>query len=208
MTNRLILIVCAIASCGFLLLVAGWRTLSPGPALAGLAISLVSIVVAVSGSFKAADNEKLVSGLAQYVRHAIWSEKWEDFPDASQIRDSALAEVVAGFRYLLGELADSRDRIRQFQSGALEQHRQLLDKLSEHERDAERLRKLAYFDGLTGLPNRWLFFDRLERVVANARRHCFDTAILAIDIDQLKRVNDSLGQRIGDKLLEIVAPRL
>ena len=66
---------------------------------------------------------------------------------------------------------------------------------------------LAYHDVLTGLPNRLKFADRLEQVLAQARRHGHGLAVLCIDLDRFKLVNDTLGPRIGDKLLQALAGR-
>ena len=66
---------------------------------------------------------------------------------------------------------------------------------------------LAYHDVLTGLPNRPKFADRLEHVLAQARRHGHGLAVLCIDLDRFKLVNDTLGHDIGDKLLQTLASR-
>jgi diguanylate cyclase (GGDEF)-like protein len=72
----------------------------------------------------------------------------------------------------------------------------------------DQMRHLAYHDALTGLPNRLLFFEHLARAVANASRCGSSLAVLYLDIDRFKLVNDSLGHTVGDHLLEAVAKRL
>lgn len=79
--------------------------------------------------------------------------------------------------------------------------------LSSHERE-ERLYQQAHYDELTGMPNRQLFKDRLQREVARAARAGESFALLYIDLDNFKRVNDTLGHDAGDELLELVAARL
>jgi diguanylate cyclase (GGDEF)-like protein len=79
--------------------------------------------------------------------------------------------------------------------------------LSKSERD-ERLYKQAHFDPLTSLPNRILFRDRLAQEIANATAGLSRGALLYIDLDHFKRVNDSVGHGAGDQLLTIVAQRL
>jgi diguanylate cyclase (GGDEF)-like protein len=72
----------------------------------------------------------------------------------------------------------------------------------------DQMRHLAYHDALTGLPNRLLFFEHLVRAVANANRSGATLAVLYLDLDRFKLVNDSLGHNVGDLLLEAVATRL
>src|SRR5436190_337219 len=66
----------------------------------------------------------------------------------------------------------------------------------------------SHFDSLTGLPNRNFFLEHLDHVIAEARAQRFDVAVLAVNVDRLRTVNDSLGHRVGDKVLETVASRL
>ena len=73
------------------------------------------------------------------------------------------------------------------------------------ERDLQRL---AFHDTLSGLPNRALFLDRLERALARADRYRRSIAVMFLDLDNFKVVNDSLGHEIGDRLLMAVAARL
>jgi diguanylate cyclase (GGDEF)-like protein len=67
---------------------------------------------------------------------------------------------------------------------------------------------LAEHDSLTGLPNRWLFLDLVGQAIFLARRHGGQPAILFVDLDGFKHINDSLGHAAGDKLLQSVARRL
>jgi len=78
-----------------------------------------------------------------------------------------------------------------------------------HQRLAEQqVLKLARYDGLTGLPNRNMFMDELERTLARARRHGERFALFFIDLDRFKNINDSLGHGAGDQLLKVMATRL
>ncbi|GAB4350186.1 MAG: EAL domain-containing protein [Gammaproteobacteria bacterium] len=84
----------------------------------------------------------------------------------------------------------------------------VLSDVTEMKRAEERIRYRAYFDALTGLPNRTYFLELLERAVREARRLNRETALLFIDLDRFKNVNDTLGHDEGDRLLKAVASRL
>lgn len=79
--------------------------------------------------------------------------------------------------------------------------------IARRESDAA-IRHQALHDAITGLPNRTLFEDRLTRVLATARRHHRSLAVLFLDLDNFKRVNDSLGHAVGDQVLQAVARRM
>lgn len=80
--------------------------------------------------------------------------------------------------------------------------------ITELRRKDEHIHHLAYHDPLTGLPNRRLLQDRLDHAIAVAQRNGHGIALIFIDVDQFKTINDSLGHEIGDRLLEVVADRL
>lgn len=85
----------------------------------------------------------------------------------------------------------------------------IISRFSDAQRaNAEKMRYHAFHDDLTGLPNRFLFIDRLEHALANADREDRLVGLMFIDLDKFKQINDSLGHEKGDQLLFQVAQRL
>jgi diguanylate cyclase (GGDEF)-like protein len=84
----------------------------------------------------------------------------------------------------------------------------ILSNISDYRRAAERAKYLAHHDTLTELPNRYLFNDRLRQAIARAQRDKQLLAVLFIDIDNFKHINDTIGHRAGDQLLQSIATRL
>jgi len=80
--------------------------------------------------------------------------------------------------------------------------------ITEKMRAEEQIRHMAHYDALTELPNRILLHDRIGQAIAQAQRNQEVLAILFIDLDRFKTVNDSLGHAVGDRLLKTVAGRL
>jgi diguanylate cyclase (GGDEF)-like protein/PAS domain S-box-containing protein len=80
--------------------------------------------------------------------------------------------------------------------------------ISEHKRNLEKIHQLAFYDTLTGLPNRRLLIDRLQHALAQRSRNQKEGALLFIDLDNFKDLNDTLGHDMGDRLLQQVALRL
>jgi diguanylate cyclase (GGDEF)-like protein len=79
---------------------------------------------------------------------------------------------------------------------------------TEHARALEEARRLAYYDALTELPNRARFDENLAATLLRAQRDGRSFALLFLDLDQFKRINDTLGHAVGDELLRIIAQRL
>ena len=80
--------------------------------------------------------------------------------------------------------------------------------ISNIKQTEKQLERIAYYDPLTSLPNRSLFQDRLRHEITAARRHSNRLALLFLDLDRFKQVNDSFGHSVGDELLKVIAERL
>ena len=93
-------------------------------------------------------------------------------------------------------------------SGKITHYIALMSDISERKAVEERMLYLARHDALTGLPNRMLFQDRLQQAIASAERQHGSVALLFLDLDRFKNVNDALGHHHGDMLLQEVARRI
>jgi len=80
--------------------------------------------------------------------------------------------------------------------------------ITDIKRNREQIKYQAYHDALTDLPNRQLFYDRLEMALAHAKRNEKMVGVMFVDLDKFKNINDSLGHNIGDLLLQEAAKRL
>ncbi len=80
--------------------------------------------------------------------------------------------------------------------------------ITDRKRDAEALFRLAHYDSLTGLPNRVLALDRLDHALHHAHRKGRSASMLFLDLDHFKKINDTLGHAVGDRVLKLAAERL
>jgi diguanylate cyclase (GGDEF)-like protein len=99
-------------------------------------------------------------------------------------------------------------RIVRDTSGKIVFREGVVEDITEHKAAQERVQFLAYYDALTELPQRALLLERLENAIGGARRRGEKIALLFIDLDRFKNINDSFGHSFGDIVLKDVAKRL
>jgi diguanylate cyclase (GGDEF)-like protein/PAS domain S-box-containing protein len=98
--------------------------------------------------------------------------------------------------------------IRDEKTNEITEYVAVFSDISQRKRDEEQIRRQANYDALTGLPNRSLFFDRLNQAVISARREKGLLGLLFVDLDRFKAVNDTFGHVLGDEILQEVGERL
>ncbi len=154
-------------------------------------LSLVPLTVAggLLGTLPALLVAFLLSGLNLYLYWQLGAS-WGEL--AGRGGAAVLLHLLVGGG--VGRLADLHARLKQ--------------ELAERNEVEDRLEFLAYHDPLTGLPNRLLFHDHLERELAHARRNQLRVGVLALNLERFRWVNDSFGHDVGDKLLSEVGQRL
>ncbi|NLW34713.1 MAG: diguanylate cyclase [Syntrophorhabdus aromaticivorans] len=94
------------------------------------------------------------------------------------------------------------------EDGRIIKCRGIVRDVTAHKKARETIRHMAYHDLLTGLPNRMLFHDRLNMAMAGAQRNGSSIAVMMLDLDKFKDINDNMGHEAGDILLKTVAQRL
>ena len=134
----------------------------------------------------------------------FYREMWESLNEIGQWRGEIWNRNKSGVVYpgwlSISAVRDNQQQIRNYVG--------LFSDTVSTQDVMERLHNLAYYDGLTGLPNRRLFMDRLNVSITHARRDKRMLAIMFVDLDEFKQVNDTLGHGIGDELLKSVAERM
>lgn len=135
---------------------------------------------------------------------------WQADPELQTVLCTAYADYSwQEIRRILGETDSLLIIKKPFDNMEVLQLAHALTRKWELAREVKgRLHQLAFYDSLTGLPNRALLSDRLAQALENAKRKQCQTALLFIDLDNFKRINDSLGHTLGDELLKIVSERI
>ena len=139
----------------------------------------------------------------------MWVEEAERERFQEQIREQgSLRQVPLRLRRKSGEIAELLVSLESIELDGEPHLIACLDDITERMRAERHIEYLATRDHLTGLPNRLLFSDRLRQAMAKAERENTRIALLFIDIDHFKDINDSLGHHVGDRLLVEIAERL
>jgi len=172
--------------------------------LTGLPVSRVELDDDMVATL-ASETEGLTVARCEEMRHSFLrplSEIGSEFFWVWPVMPGDRVEAILAVGYREAPFADPKVAV----AGGQFAHR-LAIALSKTARD-ERLHRQAHYDPLTSLPNRLLFLDRLNQELASATAGLGRGALLYIDLDHFKRVNDSVGHAAGDQLLTIVAQRL
>ncbi|MBK8117264.1 MAG: GGDEF domain-containing protein [Candidatus Accumulibacter sp.] len=160
-----------------------------------------------------------VLGQSEHVKLLV-----EECADELSSVNLALKEEVAGQHQLAGieealekteaiegkvlEAADKLSVVNQALEVEVEARHVLEERLAELTQEEEAARHAAFHDALTGLPNRALFDNRLAHALAQARRRGWSLAVMFLDLDDFKKINDVHGHDVGDAVLKTVAARL
>nr|WP_320192153.1 EAL domain-containing protein [uncultured Desulfobacter sp.] len=138
------------------------------------------------------------------------SRLWEVDPELQVVLCTAYADYSwSEIQKVLGESDSLLILKKPFDNVEVLQMAHALSRKWELSREIKgRLNQLAYYDHLTGLPNRALFLDRLKGAINQHFRDHTKGALLFIDLDDFKRINDTLGHSVGDELLTIIADRI
>lgn len=148
-------------------------------------------------------------GTAQHARDALLHSVPRRAAGNAEV--TGLQRALAQVNNLQEALASSQEEAiaaRQEVGLLVETNAQLVETAVRREAEVANLRHFAYHDVLTGLPNRALLLDRLQQALVRAQRRQTRLALLFLDLDGFKVINDRLGHAAGDKLLQRVAERL
>jgi len=125
----------------------------------------------------------------------------------SSIIKTAVPMKLEGKNYLIESIVDNSER-KQMQLELTEANEAMQREIVKREEMQKKIEHLAYHDHLTGLANRWLFTDQLDHALSLSGRMAKMLAIMFLDLDGFKMINDSLGHALGDQLLKEVSKRL
>lgn len=169
------------------------------------AIGVIALLVIVAVIATLLTTRRLVAPMRRLMRaaRAVGSGRLDVYVPAGSSDELGL--LTHTFNHMTQKLAESQSQVASYQ-------RTLEDKVAQRTRELEiataQAYKLAQHDILTGLPNRSLLNQRLKQILAQAQRDGTQVAVLFLDFDHFKRINDTLGHDAGDQLLQAIAQRL
>ncbi|MET0517710.1 MAG: EAL domain-containing protein, partial [Burkholderiaceae bacterium] len=143
---------------------------------------------------------------AEQQRNSVRDQRNGEYQAAFSVLLACLL-CYAALRLVRGHrlLKDSRDQLLEYGQGL---EVMVADRVAALRESEASMTRLAQYDSLTGLPNRILFRDRLTQALSRARRGGRQMALMFVDLDHFKQINDSLGHAVGDEVLKAVAQRL
>ena len=133
----------------------------------------------------------------------------EEFSNRSRLPEVEMAlEKSEAVEIKVQEASEKLSSVNQALENEVRERQLLEQELATAIDQQEEIRHTALHDALTGLPNRVLFNDRLEHGMAQAKRHGWTLAVMFMDLDKFKPINDSYGHDAGDAVLQTIAKRL
>jgi diguanylate cyclase (GGDEF)-like protein len=176
-------------------------------------IFFIGLIFALVISSKIADPIiKIASSIKEISRGDFSHKSYVTTNDEIGMLADAFNEMAVKLHAKHCELRQSHDElelnVKERTAELSQMNEKLQQEISERQGSEKRLAYIAYYDALTNLPNRTLFEDRVEHAVAVSDRNDQNSALLFIDIDDFKRINDTLGHVVGDELLMGIADRL
>jgi diguanylate cyclase (GGDEF)-like protein len=148
--------------------------------------------------------QKALDSISEEERNAIL-KRWITLEVEPPLRMRYLFYLLAGIGLLVGLILYWNHALR---VKVRQRTAQLQRELAERQMAEEQVFHQAHYDALTDLPNRFLSLDRLEHMLSEARRDASKVAVLFLDLDDFKKINDSLGHHLGDRVLVECARRL
>lgn len=139
------------------------------------------------------------------VNTVLWQQLSDD------VRLSGVGSALEKSGSVKGKVKDAAEKLSEVNQALADEvrKRQALERqLRTVKARAELARHAAFHDPLTGLPNRVLFNDRLQHGLAQAKRHGWTLAVMFVDLDEFKKINDCYGHDVGDHVLQTMAQRL
>ena len=170
------------------------------------------VILSVNPAFERVTGYKAAEAIGQTPRMlssgrhdpSFYSEMWTTLMKAGhwhgEIWNRRKDGALYAQRITISVLRDDDGEITNFVA--------IFSDITDSKREADRIRYLANYDGLTQLPNRQLLRDRLDRALAQGARNGTPVALMVLDLDGFKDINDRLGHLAGDRVLELTAQRL